>query len=919
MLRRVFLVAVLLGAGFALARPGRADEDPRTAMDFVQALREKGFFDLASDYLERLRTEKGTPDEVRTVLDYEFGRLLIDEAAKTGDLVRRKELLEQARNRLDDFTKAQPKHPLASEALVQLARLLVERGHLAVLLGEESEDKSEKNARLLEARASFDQARAAYTKADDRLQAEFKAFPNFLNDDDPRKPRRDRTHAAMMDAELQKAIVDYEQGQTYPVGSPERVDYLAKGLKQFEDLYKNYRTQWAGLAARMWQGKCYEERGDIGPALGIYNELLEHSDPRLRPLQRHVAYFKIIAHGKRKEYALAADESVRWLQRFSTPDEKHSREGLGVQFELAKNIVAQLPEITRATDRDAAVRRIGDVLTEVVRFSSPFKSEAITLLQKYKPRVAASAASIANLSYEDAVAQSDQAIAARDWDRAILLLKQAVRRADPARDPDKANHARYNMAFCLYMNKQFYEADVVCEHLARRYPQGSLSAKATEIGMAAVADAYNNYREIDRQSDLSRLIALATYAAETWPETEQGDGGRMVLGQIYHGTGQYPKAITAYESVRPKSARWIEAQTKLGGSHWKQSLALRDAKTPEADKEADAEVQKALQCLQTALKARQDSAVTAADPGLIENACDIADIDLEIGKADDAVRLLDPITKANTPSASPAYTRLLSNLLRAHVATGKVDLALGAMATLEKAGGSDQDRAQLYFSLGKLLQKEMDRLRARGSANALKRTQDAYQKFLTALAESKSGQTYESLRWAGENLLALDNPEGAAKVFDRMLERFGKDESFRSAEGGPGRIMLIQLKRASALRAMGQIAEAESVVEQLSKDFPRSIEVRTEKGLILEDKATAKKGTWAAAFNHWRTLALQLAGARPKPPEYYDAWYHTALALYKDGKPAEAKKTLASVLRLSASLGSPEMKAKYEDLLKQIK
>src|SRR5262249_5725994 len=156
-------------------------------------------------------------------------------AAKTGDLVRRKELLEQARNRLDAFTKAHPDHEQASEALVQLARLLVERGHLALLLGEETEDTSEKNAKLVEARASFNSARDAYAKADDRLKVEFKAFPNYLADDDPRKAKKHRTHIAMMDAELQKAVVEYEQGQTYPSGSKERADFLVKGLKQFED------------------------------------------------------------------------------------------------------------------------------------------------------------------------------------------------------------------------------------------------------------------------------------------------------------------------------------------------------------------------------------------------------------------------------------------------------------------------------------------------------------------------------------------------------------------------------------------------------------------------------------------------------------------------------------------------------------
>src|SRR4051794_22458439 len=129
MLRRVILLVAMLAA-MVPVRTGlvRADEDPRTAIEFEQALRERGYFDLASEYLEKLRGERGTPEEVRAVIDYEFGRLLTDEASKTGDLVRRKELLEQSRSRLETFTKAHPNHELASEALVQLARLLVERG-----------------------------------------------------------------------------------------------------------------------------------------------------------------------------------------------------------------------------------------------------------------------------------------------------------------------------------------------------------------------------------------------------------------------------------------------------------------------------------------------------------------------------------------------------------------------------------------------------------------------------------------------------------------------------------------------------------------------------------------------------------------------------------------------------------------------
>src|SRR5436190_1781203 len=80
-----------------------------------------------------------------------------------------------------------------------------------------------------QARASFDQARPAYGQAGLTRRPAFKAFPPFIPDNDPRKAERDRTQIAMMDAALQKAVVDYEQGQTYAAGSPARGEYLAKG------------------------------------------------------------------------------------------------------------------------------------------------------------------------------------------------------------------------------------------------------------------------------------------------------------------------------------------------------------------------------------------------------------------------------------------------------------------------------------------------------------------------------------------------------------------------------------------------------------------------------------------------------------------------------------------------------------------
>src|SRR5262249_32928973 len=148
-------------------------------------------------------------------------------------------------------------------------------------------------------------ARTAYATAVEPLQAALKKFAAFIDKNDPRAAERDAVYSTMLDAMLQQGVADYELAQTFPAGSADRAKGLKTAREQFESLYKGYRGQWAGLAAQMWQAKCFEEEGNVGPAVAIYKELLGHTEPKLRELQRHVGYFYIVALSKRKQHALA--------------------------------------------------------------------------------------------------------------------------------------------------------------------------------------------------------------------------------------------------------------------------------------------------------------------------------------------------------------------------------------------------------------------------------------------------------------------------------------------------------------------------------------------------------------------------------------------------------------------------------------
>ena len=917
MLRTFPLVAVVLGllGGGAAGVARAAGDDPRFAANFADGLRTRGYYDLALDYLGEWRQAKETPADFRVLLDFLEGRVLIEAASHDNDPEAARDKLDRARTKIERFVKDQPDHPEATEALIALANLLYERGRTEVIFASEAKTPADKETRLVTARKFFGNARDSFGQAIERLNTKFTAYPKFIPADDPRRLERERVRGSMIQAELQREIVNYDEAETEPTGSPRREELLGHSLTAFEELYKKYRTQMAGLTARMWQGKVFEEQGKLGEAMGIYKELLDHPDPSLRALQRQVDYFRIIVMSKRNEFALAADECNRWLALF--PKDRRSYEALGVQTELAKNIIAQLPTLSEA-DQAKAIRAATDTLADVVRISSPFKPEALTLLQKYRPSAALNAADIAKLSFDDAVTEANQAISGEDYPRAIALLRVALKQVDPTRDLVKANRARMLLGYAFYKSNRFEESAVVDEHIARNDPHGEWSAKAAEVALFALLSSQVNASASTRRSDMDHVADFARHVVATWPDVEQGDTARLALGEVANERGQYADAVVAFDSVRPASARKFDAQAAAGSAHWRQSLALRDKGET---KQADAESEKAVNALKTSLKGRKGANVAETEPGYVGAATELATIQVAIDKANDAVALLEPIAAKFPPSGpnkptNPTANRVITGLLRAHVAAGKVDQAMADMKSLEAAGGSNS--AQLYFELGRLLERESEILRERHDTARLARTEQAYAKFLKALVANKDGQTFQSLRWAADNLLKLGSASEAAQVYANLIDFYAKDPEFRKTPSADSLVLTTRIKQVAALRQMGQLNEAESNLNAIIAENKRLLEPQVEKGHILDAKAEAKVGTWADAYAYWRTLAGKLAPMHPKPTDYYDAWYHAAAALQKQGKGDLARQTVASVLRLSPTVGSPEMKTKYQDLLKEL-
>src|SRR5262245_10523644 len=270
-LRWSFVLA--LGLLFVAApRLGAAEQ----YLEFVEGLRRHGYHDIAVIYLEKLEKRADVPADFKAVIPFEKAVTLMDEAKYERDLEAQTRLYDQARAFFEEFLKASPNHPNAGRANTELANVIVGKGKVEAQKAKAPGNAGQKAELQKKARGYFAEARKVFQAAHDRYKEAYDKFDKYY---DPVKQKakheaREAAEVNYMQAQLNLGVLTYEEAQTYDKGSADNKKLLTEAANAFNKIHAKYRSQLAGLYARMWEGKCFEEQDDIVKAMGIYNELL---------------------------------------------------------------------------------------------------------------------------------------------------------------------------------------------------------------------------------------------------------------------------------------------------------------------------------------------------------------------------------------------------------------------------------------------------------------------------------------------------------------------------------------------------------------------------------------------------------------------------------------------------------------------
>jgi hypothetical protein len=898
---------------------------------FLDGLRDRKLFDMAMEYLDRMRNSPQLVTDVRQTIMYEEGCTLVEWSRDERDQATKKLHLDRAQQKFDEFIKANSAHPLAAMAATQMGNVLVERGDMLIQQAERQSAKKDELQK--QARVYFDQALVVFKDAETKFGERTAVFKGMGFIDPKKEPQkiedREQAHRDLIQAMLYVAGVQFETAKTWPEASPERKKLFDASAAKYAEVYDKYRTRLAGLLARIKQGQCYQETGDTKRALGAYGEILVQPDSqdefrRLKALALHLA-MQCWTGDKEKRPEEAITRGEEWLGK-ARGNEDRNPDWLAVRYytAVAMKMHADTLKKEEQNQKDTLLAGARKHAQAVSRIQSEHQDKAEKLYRllagssgadkepanfaEAKERGDSELTEMQNKQQQAAIAPEmkdtenvpkylKESLEARQ--KALKYFRLALSLRDGAVPMDDVNVVRYYVCFLEYQSGNFYDAAVMGEFLAKKYPQSVGARQGAKIALSAYLNGYNEAKEGERDFDNRHLHDIADYITKRWAGEAEADDAWKVLVAIATREHKMDKAMELLAKIPEASAGRGEAELAAGQALWSDFLSER-----RKDEKDGRKSQTELDTLKTQAQSTLESGVARlrkpVDEGgevtysLAAAALSLAQLylDSSSNQPEKAAALLDdpkigPVTLVSKKDPvilkGPNFAVETYKLaLRAAVATQNIKRAQEIMKELDdliKTGGdasAAETATRIYIMLGRELEEQITQLRRDPTkGDEIKKVSEGFEKFLQRISESEAGNTLSSLNWVAQTYYSLGNSfdTGGATLPPESLAYYEKsratDEKILKAGTALAGFtddskLNVQLRQAKCMRRMKQFKAAVDLLEGVLKQKPMLLEAHKEAALCYEDWAGTKDPAGKVTY-----YDLAIKGARKSSKDKY--------------------------------------------------
>ena len=356
LLRTICCVALLIGAAAAMLASGSAQAS-EPAQAFLDALRERKYFDVAAEYLDSALKNPNVSEKFKQTALYEKGLILILGAGHERDLAVQETRLNEGQQALQQFLTDHPSHLLATAARSQLGNVLVKRAAIRVQqagrLG-----PAQKQAEVKAALAMFDEAAKVFAGLVTELGERKKRFSAAI--DEKKEPdlaaQRDRVRTDHLQAQVFAAATFEEKAMVFDAGSKEQIEALTKASDGYKAVYQEYRRRMAGLFAEMYQGRCQHKLGNFKEATAIFDHLLDNPDnSEFRPLRVKVMPLAVESWFAQQLHLETVNRAVPFIESLR-PGEDRTDDAMQMRLTTARACKAYAEELAKANPNEPQIR-----------------------------------------------------------------------------------------------------------------------------------------------------------------------------------------------------------------------------------------------------------------------------------------------------------------------------------------------------------------------------------------------------------------------------------------------------------------------------------------------------------------------------------------------------------------------------------
>ncbi|RLS52681.1 MAG: hypothetical protein DWH91_16110 [Planctomycetota bacterium] len=813
MVNRVWIGALLSLLFWCL--PTQAAEP---VQEFLEGLRDRGYYDIAIQYLDQLEQRPSLSPEQRELLPFERAQTLKTGALLLNSAEAQRQQLDAARAAYQQFSKASPNHALAAKANTSQGQILVKKARIEI---HEADDPVNASLRITHQQAARDllkQATQVFQTAGDAYKKELDKFPSFIPEAEAsRVAARRAAEDPYLEVRLELAQCAYWEAHTYDPDSSEKTTALQTAATAFEEIFNSYRLQIVGKYGRLWWGKCYEEQNQITQALGIFEDLLliEPNSPATTALYDLTLRFKLIClnNPAKKDYPLVVTLAEEWIK--DARGRERTEVGLGIQWELCR------AQESLGTDRNITESARNQALNQALnrgrilnRTSGEFKAPAGALVQRVllalnrdanDPTDFDAAYGLAGKLRDELRTLSQQVQSAQKAGNAdevktrqaalqtassemVRVCDLALKLTKPTTDARLVDNATLLLAYGYLIDNRSMEAAIVAEHLMKRSGTNNpdTAKQAAIVTITALEKNYQAAKGQDREYESNSLRDMAIRIEQSQPNTDQANLARETIAKVYRDQGQLDEAAVWWNKIPAGSPNYASSQLMAGQAFWGQvgqKSALPDGERPAPEKLQEWQVL-AVKHLEAGITERAKGLPADAAPpdDLILAKMTLSQIRNRQGYyvtrdgVTGALELLtrDPhsvMTAIDVPEGQPRpkivghpKSRQMASfayqqLLKGYIGIKDLNSARDARLQLEAIAAGDSSDAealtQVFIEFGKELENELKQLRAEGDTVRLDEVREGFESFLNDLFQREDGQNFSSLFWIAETFNSL--------------------------------------------------------------------------------------------------------------------------------------------------------------------